>query len=164
MTDKEILTRIGSNLRTLREHRGLTAMDIAAMLDISPDAVRKYERGERDPGIATLIRAKAAISCNFMSFLSGIDDDSAAGTEYNVLSARCSRIMHWLATDWSGDIEALVIFMGLVASFPEQARRDIYMSAALLKDELLRSGTMSPSDLPAGIEYMEQKLGELYEK
>ncbi len=164
MTDKEILSVLGSNLRRLRERRGLSALQVAYMLDISPDAVRKYERGERDPGIANIIRAKNSIHFNIMTIFSGLLDETEGGREYNNLSARCSRIMHWLATDWDGDIEALVLFMGLVASFPEDQRRELYMEACLMKDSLLASGRLSPCDIPEDIEYMEEKIGSLYER
>ena len=163
MTDKEILSTLGANLRRLRERRGLSALQVAYMLDMSPDAVRKYERGERDPGIANIIRAQNSIHCSIMTIFSGLIDESDGGREYNTLSARCSRIMRWLATDWDGDIEALVLLMGLIASFPEEQRRELYMEACLTKDRLLASGKLSAADLPDGIEYMESKIGSLYE-
>lgn len=163
MEEKEILKIIGSNLRGIRERRNISADEIAEMMGISPDAVRKYERGERDPGIARLIEARNSLHVSMQTMLSGLDEDSKSGTEYNVLSARGSHILRWLATSWAGDIEALIIYIGMIAAMPPEYRREIYMSGDILKDKLISSGIITERDLPPGINYMEKKLGELYE-
>lgn len=138
----------------------MTVEDVGDLLHLSPDSVRKYERG-RDPGIARIVRAKDILQCSLMSIFAGLSDD-AAGTEYNVLSPRASAILRKLATDWNGDIEALVILMGMLAAMPEDKRREIYMQADLIKDSLLANKIIRPEDLPEGIDYMEQQLGGLY--
>ena len=46
----------GRSLRALREDRGLVAKEIAELLNLSTDTILKYERGEREPSLLTLIR------------------------------------------------------------------------------------------------------------
>lgn len=42
-------------IRQLRMSRGTTQKEIAALLDMTPNAYQKYEYGEREPNIATFI-------------------------------------------------------------------------------------------------------------
>lgn len=46
---------LGTSLKLLREDRGWAHDDIADAIGVTPDAVRKYERGVRAPGIHQLI-------------------------------------------------------------------------------------------------------------
>ena len=49
-----LLNELGRRLRTQRERLGLKQNDIANALQVSPQAVSKWERGENGPDIATL--------------------------------------------------------------------------------------------------------------
>jgi transcriptional regulator with XRE-family HTH domain len=49
-----LLKELGNRIRLRREKRGLKQQDIANALDISPQAVSKWERGENAPDIAVL--------------------------------------------------------------------------------------------------------------
>jgi len=49
-----LLTELGQRLRAQRERLGLKQNDIANALQVSPQAVSKWERGENGPDIATL--------------------------------------------------------------------------------------------------------------
>jgi len=49
-----LLDELGARIRARREKRGLKQTDIAAALQISPQAVSKWERGENAPDIAQL--------------------------------------------------------------------------------------------------------------
>ena len=46
----------GRSLRALREDRGLVAKDVAELLNLNTDTILKYERGEREPSLLTIIR------------------------------------------------------------------------------------------------------------
>lgn len=163
MTDDEILVKFGGKLRDIRERRGLSAEKVGELMNLSADAVRKYERGDRELGIVRIVRVKNALNCNYMTMLSGLDDDyDDENKEFHILSTTSSQIMIHLATDWDGDIEALIIFMGLIAAFPEEERREIYMLGEIVKDRLLANRVITPDDLPPGMNYMENRLGELY--
>jgi len=45
---------LGSELRAIRETRGLTVRDLAERADVSPEAVSAIERGARYPNLRTL--------------------------------------------------------------------------------------------------------------
>ena len=49
-----LLSELGQRIRTQRERLGLKQQDIANALQVSPQAVSKWERGENGPDIATL--------------------------------------------------------------------------------------------------------------
>lgn len=49
-----LLSELGKRIRARREHLGLKQLDIAHALQISPQAVSKWERGENGPDIAVL--------------------------------------------------------------------------------------------------------------
>ncbi len=49
-----LLSELGQRIRARREHLGLKQLDIAHALQVSPQAVSKWERGENGPDIAVL--------------------------------------------------------------------------------------------------------------
>ena len=55
LPEKAAAERFGSNLREFREMRGLTAKDVGEIVGLNTDTILKYERGEREPSILTLI-------------------------------------------------------------------------------------------------------------
>lgn len=167
MTDSDILIRLGRNLSEIRSRRNLSAAQIGEMLGISADAVRKYERGDRELGIVRLVRAHKLLDCSYMSMLDGLDSDSGSsspGREFNVLSPTASSILADLATNWDGDIEALIVFIGMVASWPEENRREFYLQGTIINDQLLASHTITPESQPPGMQYMLSGIGKLYDK
>lgn len=167
MTDQEILYRFGRNLLDMRTRRGLSAAQVGMLLGISADAVRKYERGDRELGILRIVRAKEQLNCSYMSMLQGLDASSleyGTGMEFNVLSPVASGIMQHLATQWNGDIEALVIFMGMIAAWPEEIRRELYLQASIQNDALLANHIIPADSMPPGMEYMLSGIGKLFDK
>lgn len=52
----------GERLREVRHERGLTQIELAADLDVSPGRVADWERGARDVRLATVRRLAAALS------------------------------------------------------------------------------------------------------
>lgn len=163
MTDNEILVKFGARLRSLRERRGYSAEKVGEIMGLSSDAVRKYERGDRSLDIVKIVHAKERLNVDFMTMLAGLDEqDSTENLEYNILSARGKSILRKLATVWDGDIEALIIYMGMVASFPAEYQRELYMAGDDMRADLLKRGVISESDLPPGIDYMQSQIGGLY--
>lgn len=53
--EKAASERFGMNLRKLRERHRLTAKDVGEVIGLKTDTILKYERGEREPSILTLI-------------------------------------------------------------------------------------------------------------
>lgn len=165
MESKEFSQKMGANLKRLRQVRGMSVEHVAEVMGISQDSVLKYERGDRRLSPDMIMRAAVLLNCSLLDIFSGLDprvDDN--GKELNVLSRESSMIMRHLATEWDGDVEALITFLGLVAMFPPEERREIYMIAAITKDRLLHAGTINAADLPPKLPYMEEQLGRLFEE
>lgn len=165
MTDDEILKQLGQNLNNLRSRRGMSASDTGKVMELSPDAIYKFERGDRELGIIRLVRIHERLNCSYMSILDGLDGthySDKGSMEFNVLSPVTSAIMRNLATQWNGDIEALLIFAGMVASWPEEERRELYMQSTIINDRLLQEGVISKEDQPDGIRYMINQIGKMY--
>ena len=80
MNDKEIAEfdekarQIGIRLKTLREDRHITKVDIAQMAGLSRSAVLKIEKGERIPTISTLMRLTASLGVNLWEVLREIEE------------------------------------------------------------------------------------------
>jgi len=68
------LVVLGQRIKGLRERRGLKQRDIASALQISPQAVSKWERGENAPDIAVLLD---------LSKLLGVSVDALLGRSEN---------------------------------------------------------------------------------
>lgn len=73
------------NLRLLREEAGLSQQKLADMLNISQQAIFKYEKTANEPDIATLIRL-AGIFDVTVDYLIG-------NTEIRARNAKCSAVM-----------------------------------------------------------------------
>ena len=156
---------IGGNLRRLRINRGWSTEYTGELMGLSASAIRNYEAGRRHITPGLIMKAAVVLNCSLLDIYSGLDprvEDN--GKELNVLSRESSMIMRHLATEWDGDVEALITFLGLVAMFPPEERREIYMIAAITKDRLLKAGTIRAEDLPQNLPYMEQQLGKLFEE
>ena len=60
-------------LKTLRINKGDTQKSLADFLEITPNAYRKYEYGEREPDHATLIKICDYFQCS-SDYLLGLSD------------------------------------------------------------------------------------------
>jgi class 3 adenylate cyclase len=67
------LEELGGNIRTWRTRLGFTQNDLASSLQVSPQAVSKWERGENAPDIATLPA---------LSEILGVSIDTLLGSNY----------------------------------------------------------------------------------
>ena len=65
------MSDFGNKLRFLRKSRGLTQMDLAREMDISPSAVGMYEQGNREPKVEMIIKASKFFSVS-TDFLLGL--------------------------------------------------------------------------------------------
>ncbi len=145
----------------------MSASDVGQIMGISQDAVRKYKRGDREAGVIRIVRIHEALGCSYMSLLDGLDSTEETDSpvrEFNVLSRNASGILSHLATQWDGDIEALIVFLGMVANWPEDVRRDFYLQGTIINDKLLSDGSIDRSSLPPGMDYMQSSIGNLYNK
>lgn len=161
---EEFNRAIGANLKRMRKRRGWTAEDVSEKLNISLDTVYKYEAGKRMVPPDRLMQAAVLLNCSLLDIYAGLDPRSKwdSDKELNVLMPESSVTMRYLATEWHGDVDALVAYMGTVAILPEEIRREVYMDVAILRDKLIAAGTIQKSQLPPGTPYMEQQLGGLY--
>ncbi len=57
------LQKLGKRIRDKREELNVTQSYVAYKLNISPQAVSKWERGENAPGIENLIPLSKALNC-----------------------------------------------------------------------------------------------------
>ena len=73
------------NLRLLREEVGLSQQKLADMLNISQQAIFKYEKTANEPDIATLIRLSEIFDVT-VDYLIG-------NTEIRERNAKCSAVM-----------------------------------------------------------------------
>jgi transcriptional regulator with XRE-family HTH domain len=54
-------TTFGANLRSAREHAGLTQEALGLRASFHPTEVNRIERGRRNPGLLTIIRLAKAL-------------------------------------------------------------------------------------------------------
>lgn len=161
METENINVKIGGNLRKLRINRGWSAEYTGELIDLTASSIHNYEAGRRKITPELIMKASEILNCSILDIFYGVDEN---GKELNMLSKESSKIMRYLATDWEGDVEALITFLGLVAMFPPEERREIYMIAEITKDRLLHAGTINAADLPPKLPYMEEQLGRLFEE
>lgn len=157
---------LGENLRNIRTLRRLTVSQVADIVGISPDDVRKYERGERALTVEKMISFAVAVNCSLPSMLEGLDprmgEQQRLTRELRLLSRNEHGILHYMATEWDGDRKALIISDGVYMAIPPYRRREVIMTLELQKEAALRCGEITEDDLPEDVEYMQEKLGQLY--
>lgn len=156
---------LGRNLTNIRTLRGLTVENLADLLDVSIDAVYKYERGDRVMTIPFKYYAAEKIGCNPQEFEDGLDrldDPDLLRKPMKITSDATHKNLRWLATEFDGDVDALVVFAVMVARWPLAKRRDFFLQATISNDEMLASGELDPADQPAGMAYMQRCIGDLY--
>jgi len=62
---------VGSQLRALRQQRGLSLRTLAELCDLSPNTISLIERGESSPSVSTLHRLATALSVRITAFFEG---------------------------------------------------------------------------------------------
>lgn len=165
MNADEFARILGQNLRRMRLRRGWTAKVAAAKMEMSIEDVYKIEYGQRMPSPYKIMKATNVLNCNLLDIFAGLDprNPDVSKDELRVLSPNSSATMRWLATKWDGDIDALIAYIGMIALFPEDVRREIYLDGISIRDKLIQSGVISRDQLPPGTDHMEQQLGGLYD-
>lgn len=82
----EIMILIAENLKKLRKQKNMTQEEAAAMLNVSPQSVSKWERGDTFPDI-TLLPALANLYQTSIDALIGMDKIGDANTKNAVYAA-----------------------------------------------------------------------------
>jgi transcriptional regulator with XRE-family HTH domain len=79
---EELLLRIATNVRALRERRGMTREQLASKTDVDPQLIKRIEAGRANPAIVVLSRLASAlmmsVSLIFASDLSATGSNAAA--------------------------------------------------------------------------------------
>jgi len=65
----DIIEQIGFNIRTMREHRGLSQEKLAALADLHRAYVGQIERGEKNIGLKNLEKIAKALGLNVKELL-----------------------------------------------------------------------------------------------
>lgn len=60
---KELLKKLGANVRRLRRERGFTQEELSELIDVHPRMVQKIEYGQTNILLTTAIRLKVALGC-----------------------------------------------------------------------------------------------------
>lgn len=162
---------VGENIRSVRRLRGMTGEALSRAIQakcgctISDGAIRRWERNERSVTVGDLIMLAIALDCSLQTLLDGLDPRMGNVPEtkgkIGMLSPEDHQILRHLATDWRGDIHALIVAMGVYGALPEPYARDAMIGLMLQMAEAIRNGELSVHDLPDGIPYLEKKIGGL---
>ena len=71
VTEKQALQLVASNLRRLREDRGLSMSKLAAMSGTYPSNIKRIEDAENQPNVGLLARIASALAVPMTEFFSG---------------------------------------------------------------------------------------------
>jgi transcriptional regulator with XRE-family HTH domain len=74
METKDFNKTLGLLIKTIREEKGLTQAELAALMNINPQNVSSYERGERCPSLFWITRLCKAIQINPKDFFNRFYD------------------------------------------------------------------------------------------
>jgi len=68
--DQDLLTRIATNLRALRQRRGITREQLAATAEVDPQMIKRIESGRANPALVVLSRLASALMISLSLILS----------------------------------------------------------------------------------------------
>lgn len=169
----EINAKAGNLLRENRLMCGMSADQLSDAVmekcgaDISPGAIRRYERGERGLSLEDTILFAVAMDINVQNLLEGLDPRQTSLPKHKRIG-KLSNIVHdilvKIATEWRGNVDALMIACAVYSSLPTK-----YALAAImgLMEQLhlaLKDGAIAVNDLPQGLSILEQEIGKLSQK
>ena len=126
----------GATIKGLREKRGLTQAQLAALLNVSDKAVSKWETGAGYPDITLLEPIAAALRVSVAELLSGLAVENA-NVSANMLRSRfyvcpvCANTVHAM-----GEAHISCHGIPLPALTPEPADAGHTLSASYVDDEL----------------------------
>lgn len=174
MQKTERSMRLGHNIRNRRKSRNLSADQLAAIVsqvsgsDISGDALLLYEHGSRPLTVERLFDIAEALECSVQDLVNGLDRRHGPtpedGREIPQLTAEEHQIFTRIATDWRGDKHALIIANGVYSALPEAYALDSMLELLANMTRALSAGAIRPEDLPAGLPYLEDRVGALAQK
>jgi len=79
MSDRDILRKLGENIRNLRVSRGYSQKDFADLFDLTQAAISWFESGSREPSLGMIFRIAGKFRVPVTSLIpveqSGMDDD-----------------------------------------------------------------------------------------
>ena len=70
-----MLRIFGANLRRLRTQAGLTQAQLAERVNVELRTLQKWEAGEINLPLTTLLRIKAALRCEWKALLDGMEPE-----------------------------------------------------------------------------------------
>jgi transcriptional regulator with XRE-family HTH domain len=71
MPQDNLLERLATNIRTLRQSRGITREQLAATAEVDPQMIKRIENGRANPALVTLSRLASALMISLSLMLSG---------------------------------------------------------------------------------------------
>jgi transcriptional regulator with XRE-family HTH domain len=81
---KEVMSVFHANLRRARKNKGLTQRELADLLDLSVDTVRRWEMGQRKPNYDDIIKLSSVLHVTRDSLFDGTpDSDEKAAKEHD---------------------------------------------------------------------------------
>lgn len=160
----------------LRENRLMCGMSAEQLSDevfdrfgveISPSAIRRYERAERDLTLADTVMFAVAMDINIQNLVEGLDPRQPERTGHKKigkLSAVVHDVLVNIATEWRGNVDSLIIACAVYASLPGKYALDAIMGLMEQVTLALRDGAIMPDELPNGMDILEQEIGKLSQK
>lgn len=171
MQKTDFSIRIGRNLRNLRKMRGVSAKQLADRAGMTEDNIRKMERGEREISVEFMVAASVILKCSTQALLDGLDPRTSpeqAEKEIRMLSEQSHRTMVWVASEWQGDMDALITAFGFYAAVPGRYRKYAMMELLNQKEKAINDGAITEKDIPEsvreGVPHLQELLGGLYDE
>ncbi len=67
--DSDIVLKLGKRIKFLRKEKSMTQMDVAALINIDPSAIRRYEKGRVEMGFTMLMKFAEALEISIDDLL-----------------------------------------------------------------------------------------------
>lgn len=135
-----------ARLRTARERRNLTQLELSRLVGISPGLAGQWERGYKEPSLARLKDLAAALRVS-LPWLLGMDEPNTGITEYPSGHAQESN-PHPRRPHYSSAEEILADFDAPIGLRDLAQARDLTASLHITPDEWAALGSL---DYPGGL-------------
>jgi len=101
---------LGDNLRTIREYRGMTQIDLAERIGVTSAAVSSWETGRTEPRIGMIERMAVALNCQKSDIIGYDKPMDLTDHERNIIIAYRQNKEMQLAVDRLLGIERIKLY------------------------------------------------------
>ncbi len=71
----KIVKIFGSNIKLIRVEKKLTQLDLAVLMNLDPETIRRYEKGIQEPKLSVIVKFSEVLQVSLEEIINYIDNE-----------------------------------------------------------------------------------------